>query len=131
MPNCMLITKCQVSGWIKLLFNVILCCEMLSDKTGCSVITTVITDLGTLIHCLNHQTLFRTERFALYTFCPAEKNQPPDIFTYTYSEEMAFSNMFMGSYRPENHEVKIQNSERVKSELRRSDRRVARCDDQA
>jgi hypothetical protein len=43
-----------------------------------------------------------------------------------YSEELGFSNIFMGSGRPENHEVKIQYSKIVKSELQRSDRRVAR-----
>jgi hypothetical protein len=68
-----------------------------------------------------------TERSAVYTFCPAEKNQPLDIFMDTYSEELAFPNIFMGSSRPKNHEVKIQYSKIVKSELQRSDRRVARC----
>jgi hypothetical protein len=43
-----------------------------------------------------------------------------------YSEELAFSNIFMGSSRPENHKVKIQYSKIVKSELRRSDRILAR-----
>jgi hypothetical protein len=47
----------------------------------------------------------------------------------TYSEELAFSNSFMGSGRPENHVVKIQYSEIVKSELRKSDGRVTRCVD--
>jgi hypothetical protein len=70
-----------------------------------------------------------TERSAVYTFCPAERNRPLSIFMDTYSEELAFPNIFMGSSRPENHEVKIQYSEIVKSELRRSDRRVARCVD--
>jgi hypothetical protein len=68
-----------------------------------------------------------TERSAVYTFCPAEKNQPLSIFMDTYSEELAFPNIFMGSSRPKNHEVKIQYSKIVKSELQRSDRRVARC----
>jgi hypothetical protein len=41
-----------------------------------------------------------TERSAVYTFCPAENNLPLSIFMDTYSEEMAFSNIFMGSSRP-------------------------------
>jgi hypothetical protein len=47
----------------------------------------------------------------------------------TYSEELAFQNIFMDSSRPENYEVKIQYSEIVKTGLRRSDRRMATCVD--
>jgi hypothetical protein len=47
----------------------------------------------------------------------------------TYSEELGFSTIFKGSSRPKNHEIKIQYSKMVKSELQRSDRRVARCVD--
>ena len=42
---------------------------------------------------------------------------------------MAFPNIFWGTSRPENHEVKIHYSDIVKSELRRADRRVATCVD--
>jgi hypothetical protein len=83
-----------------------------------------------LTHCLNRQTLLRTlkDLQSIHSVLQ-KKNQPLSIFMDTYSEELAFSNIFMGSSRPENHEVKIQYSEIVKSELRRSDRRVARCVD--
>lgn len=31
-----------------------------------------------------------TERYAVYTFCSAERNEPLDFFMDTYSEELAF-----------------------------------------
>jgi hypothetical protein len=60
-----------------------------------------------------------TDRSAVYTFCPAEKNKPLHIFMDTYSEEMEFSNSFMRIYRPRpgKHKVKIQYSEIIESEL--------------
>jgi hypothetical protein len=53
-----------------------------------------------------------------------KKNQLLSIFMDTYSEELVFSNIFMGSSRPRNHEVKIQYSEIVESEFQRSDGRL-------
>jgi hypothetical protein len=41
-----------------------------------------------------------TERSAVYTFCPAEKIEPLSTFMDTYSEELAFPNIFVGSSRP-------------------------------
>jgi hypothetical protein len=70
-----------------------------------------------------------TERSAICTFCPTVKILPPSIFMDMYSADLAFSKFVMGISRPENHEVQIHYSETVKSELRRSDRRVARCVD--
>ena len=70
-----------------------------------------------------------TERSAVYNFAPAEKNRPVSIFIDKHCEELGFPNLFYGNARPEEHPVKIHYSDIVKSELRRSDRRVARCVD--
>ena len=70
-----------------------------------------------------------TERSAVYSFSPAEKNKPISIFVDKYSEELAYPNIWFGDSRPENHEVNVHYSDIVKSELRRADRRVAMCVD--
>ena len=65
----------------------------------------------------------------VYSFAPAEGNRPISIFLDRYSEELAFPNIFWGTARPDTHPVKVNYSDIVKSELRRSDRRVATCID--
>ena len=49
------------------------------------------------------------------------------LFLDKFSEELCYSNILWGISRPDDHEVKIHYSDLVKSELRRSDRRVAEC----
>ena len=66
---------------------------------------------------------------SVYSFAPSEGNKPISVFLDTYSEELSFPNIFWGNGRPQNHTVKIHYSDIVKSELRRSDRRVATCVD--
>ena len=65
----------------------------------------------------------------VYTFAPAEGNKPMSLFLDKFSEELCYANIFWGNSRPDDHEVKIHYSDLVKSELRRSDRRVAECVD--
>ena len=65
----------------------------------------------------------------VYSFAPAEGNRPISVFLDKCSEELAFSNIFWGTARSESHAVKICYADIVKSELRRSDRRVATCVD--
>ena len=65
----------------------------------------------------------------VYSFAPAEGNRPVSVFLDKYSEELAFPNIFWGMSRSESHQVKISYADIVKSELRRSDRRVAMCID--
>jgi len=63
----------------------------------------------------------------VFSFSPAEGNRPVSIFLDQFSEELSYPNIFWGSSRPESHPVKVHYSDIVKSELRRSDRRVASC----
>ena len=51
------------------------------------------------------------------------------VFRYIYSEELAYSGIFLGQRRPENeeHMVELHYSEICKSELRGSNRRAAMC----
>ena len=64
----------------------------------------------------------------VYSFASSEGNKPISVFLDRHSEELAYPNIFGGNGRPENHPVKkIHYSQIVKSELRRSDRRVALC----
>ena len=60
---------------------------------------------------------------------PGEGNKPLSIFRDQYSEELAYPGIFLGQKRPENKErlVSVHYSDICKSELRRSDRRVAMC----
>ena len=64
----------------------------------------------------------------LYNFAPAEGNRPLTIFRDQYSEEMAYPRIFLGQKRPDNKKrlKSVYYSEICKSELRQSDRRVAR-----
>ena len=71
----------------------------------------------------------RGECDQVYSFAPAESSKPISIFLDKHSEELAFPNLFLGCARSEIHPVKIHYSDIVKSELRRSDRRVASCID--
>jgi len=61
----------------------------------------------------------------VYSFAPSEGNKPISIFLDKHSEELSFPNIFWGNGCPETHPVKVHYSQIVKSELRRSDRRVA------
>ena len=65
----------------------------------------------------------------VYSFAPSEGNKPISIFLDKHSEELSFPNIFWGNGRPDSHPVKVHYSQIVKSELRRSDRRVALCID--
>ena len=62
--------------------------------------------LACLTHCLHQQTVEDSERAAVYghidsgrsdsvySFAPAEGNRPVSVFLDTYSEELAFPNIF-------------------------------------
>ena len=65
----------------------------------------------------------------VYTFAPAEGNKPMSLFLDKFSKELSYPNIFWGKSCPDDHEVKINYSNLVKSELRRSYRRVAECVD--
>ena len=65
----------------------------------------------------------------VYSFAPAEGNRPVSIFLASNSEELSYPNIFGGQARAQSHPVKIHYSNIVKSELRRSDRRVETCID--
>ena len=70
-----------------------------------------------------------SERQNILTVAPAEGNIPLSIFRDQYSEELAYPGIFIGQKRPENDNrlVKVHYSDICKSDLRRSDRRVAIC----
>ena len=65
----------------------------------------------------------------VYSFAPAEDNKPISIFLDANSEELSYPKIFWGHARAQSHPVKIHYNSIVKSELRRSDRRVATCID--
>ena len=68
------------------------------------------------------------ERSAIHVVAPAQGNQPVSIFREKHAEQLAFPNIFMGTSRPPTHQP-VHYSELCKSEIRRSDRRVAQCVD--
>ena len=65
----------------------------------------------------------------VYSYAPAEGNRPISIFLDANSEELSYPKIFWGHARAQSHPVKIHYNSIVKSELRRSDRRVATCID--
>ena len=71
-----------------------------------------------------------SEREQIHSFVCGEGNQPLSIFRDTYSEELAYSGIFLGQKRPERKVIySAYYSEICKSELRRSDRTAAMCVD--
>ena len=60
---------------------------------------------------------------------PGEGNKPLSIFKDKYCEELAYPNIFCGQRRADNNEryVPVHYSDICKSELRRTDRRAAKC----
>ncbi|MES9882338.1 MAG: AAA family ATPase [Sedimenticola sp.] len=71
------------------------------------------------------------EKDNIWSFAPGEGNIPTSIFRDTNCEELSFPGIFAGEARVENNvrPVKVHYSDIVKSEIRRKDRRVARCAD--
>lgn len=69
------------------------------------------------------------ERDKVYSFAPGQHSSPLSIFQDKDSEELGFVNIFCGERRPEHTKVPVFYSERVRSELRRSDRRAAQSVD--
>jgi hypothetical protein len=69
------------------------------------------------------------ERQHILNVAPGEGNRPMSIFRDKYSEELAYTGIFLGQKRPDNTNrlAKVHYSEICKSELRRSDRRAAMC----
>ncbi|XP_078352155.1 uncharacterized protein LOC144636825 [Oculina patagonica] len=69
------------------------------------------------------------EREKVLNFAPGESNHPISIFKDQYCEELAYPGIFCGHARADNKErnVPVYYSDICKSELRRSDRRVAQC----
>ena len=65
----------------------------------------------------------------IYNFAPGEGNRLLSVFRDQYSEEMAYPGIFLGQKRPDekNRLTSVYCSEICKSELRRSDRRPAKC----
>ncbi len=70
-----------------------------------------------------------SERQEIYNFAPGEGNSPLSVFRDQYSEEMAYPGIFLGQKRPDEKSRlrSVYYSEICKSELRRSDRRAAKC----
>ena len=64
----------------------------------------------------------------VYSFAPAEGHTPVSIFMDKNAEELAFPTIFCGQPRPENKDrpTKVSYGDICKSELRRSDRRIAK-----
>ena len=71
------------------------------------------------------------ERAQVYNVAPGEGNTPLSVFRDKYSEELAFPGIFAGHQRPDstNRHRPVFYSEIVKSEIIRSDRRVAKSID--
>ena len=69
------------------------------------------------------------ERQSILNVAPAEGNIPLSIFRDKFFEELAYPGIFLGQPRTENKDrrVEVHYSDICKSELRRSDRRVAMC----
>ncbi|XP_078349889.1 uncharacterized protein LOC144634728 [Oculina patagonica] len=69
------------------------------------------------------------EREKVLNFAPGESNHPISVFKDQYCEELAYPGIFYGKVRADNKErsVPVYYSDICKSELRRSDRRVAKC----
>ena len=67
----------------------------------------------------------------VYSVAPGEGNTPLSVFRDKYSDELAFPGIFAGHQRPESKDRcrPVFYSEIVKSEIRRSDRRVAKSID--
>ncbi|KAL9970346.1 hypothetical protein ACROYT_G022703 [Oculina patagonica] len=69
------------------------------------------------------------EREKVLNFAPGESNHPISVFKDQYCEELAYPGIFYGKVRADNKErsVPVYYSDICKSELRHSDRRVAKC----
>ena len=69
------------------------------------------------------------ERQYILNLAPAEGSRPLSVFRDKFSEEMAYTGIFLGQGRPENDKrlTPVHYSEIYKSELRRSHRRAAMC----
>ena len=70
-----------------------------------------------------------SEREKVLNVAPGEDNHPISIFKDKYCEELAYPGIFCGQARADNkdRDVPVYYSDICKSELRRSDRRVAQC----
>ena len=68
------------------------------------------------------------ERQHIYNVAPGEGNRPLSIFRDQYSEELAYPGIFLGQKRPDDKRLtSVYYSDICKSELRRCDRRAAKC----
>ncbi|XP_078345269.1 uncharacterized protein LOC144630776 [Oculina patagonica] len=69
------------------------------------------------------------EREKVLNIAPGESNHPMSVFKDQYCEELAYPGIFCGQARADNKDrnVPVYYSDICKSELRRSDRRVAQC----
>lgn len=69
------------------------------------------------------------ERPQIYSIALGEASVPLSIFRDRYSEELAYPGIFLGQERSSNEErvVPVHYNDICKSELRRSDRRAAKC----
>ena len=65
------------------------------------------------------------ERNQVYSYAPGQNSSPISILKDKHCEELAFPAIFMGEKRPSNF-IPLHYSQIVKSELRRTDRRVAK-----
>ena len=70
-----------------------------------------------------------SERQHILNVAPGEGSRPLSVFRDKFSEELAYPGIFLGQKRPENDKrfVPVHYSDICKSELRRSDRRAAKC----
>ena len=70
-----------------------------------------------------------SERPQIYSIAPGETSVPLSIFRDGYPEELAYPGIFLGQKRSSNEEraVPVHYSDICKPELRRSDRRAAKC----
>ncbi len=71
------------------------------------------------------------EREKVLNIAPGKSNHPISVFKDQYCEELAYPGIFCGQARADNKDrnVPVYYSDICKSELRRSDRRVAQCID--
>lgn len=69
------------------------------------------------------------EREKVLNFAPCESNHPISVFKDQYCEELAYPGIFCGEVRGDNKDrsAPVYYSDSCKSELRRSDRSVAKC----
>ena len=107
-------------------------CNTLLDDDDCWSETGEEVNAGSLDTLLTDPTFLEdNERALKYVLAPGQGQRPMSIFQDQYSEELCFSNIFLGLCRCERNERKrpISYCDICISELKRTDRRAAQCID--